>query len=171
MSAWTGIDLSAPPCQKDGLANPRFPAYLNTYNVPAMRKAYDAFGTAIHGNSPFNTSLFMFEGYATQGVKAVNSKSTAFAYRDDNVLSAALITYVPDGKQRDKEAEDLGNRLRDILHKGSGRKDLHAYVNYSYGNESPKAWYGPEEWRQEKLRMLKFKYDPEGRFNFYAPVY
>lgn len=170
MAAWTGINLDGPPCQKNGMANPRFPIYLESYNVPAMREAYDVYAPAVGGSSPFNTSIFMFEGYATQAVKAVDSKSTAFAYRDDNILSAPLISYVPGTTQRDKEAEGLGNRLRGILHKASGRDDLHAYVNYAYGTESSKECYGPEKWRQDKLKELKKKYDPNGRFSFYAPI-
>lgn len=170
LSAWTGISLDAPPCQKDGLVNPRFPIYHEAYNVKALRKGYDEFAEATRGDSPFNLSLFMFEGYGTKGVKAVDSKSAAFAYRDDNILSSPLITYVPDGPKRDKEAKELGNRLRDILHEGTNRKDLHAYVNYGYGNELSREWYGHEKWRQEKLRSLKKKYDPHGRFSFYAPI-
>lgn len=170
VSAWTGISLDAPPCQKAGLANPRFPIYLETYHVPAIKNAYDAYATAIRGDSPFNTSLFMFEGYATQGVRQVDAESTAFAYRRDNILAAPLITYVPDGAERDRQAKELGSRLRDILQKASGREHMHAYVNYGYGNESPEEWYGPESWRQDKLRNLKEKYDPKGRFSFYAPV-
>ncbi|KAK7592164.1 hypothetical protein V3481_006789 [Fusarium oxysporum f. sp. vasinfectum] len=44
MAGWTGISLSSPPCQKDGHVNPRFPLHLQSYNVPAMEKAYKLFG-------------------------------------------------------------------------------------------------------------------------------
>ena len=113
----------------------------------------------------------MFEGYSTQGVKAVEAKSTAFAFREDNLLNAPLISYSPiSDKTLVKKAADLGNQLRQILLDGSGRKELHAYINYAYGNESPAQWYGSEAWRQEKLRKLKSQYDPDGRFNFYGPI-
>lgn len=30
--------------------------------------------------------------------------------------------------------------------------------------------YGHEQWRQDKLKALKTKYDPKGKFSFYAPA-
>ena len=53
---------------------------------------------------------------------------------------------------------------------GSGSDKLHAYVNYATGEESLREVYGYEPWRQRKLKDLKKKYDPEGRFNFYVPI-
>lgn len=170
LASWTGISNDAPPCQKSGLINPRFPIYLESYDTSALKKAYDIYASGTHGSSPFNNSLFMFEGYPTKGVKAFDSESTAFAYRGDNLLVAPLITYKPDGPQLDKKAAKLGNNLRNTLHEASGRESLHAYVNYAYGDETPREWYGSEDWRQERLQALKKKYDPAGRFSFYAPV-
>lgn len=162
--------MNDPPCQKTGMVNPRFPIYLQKYNVAAQRKAYNAYASAVKGDSPFNTSLFMFEGYSNEGVKAIDSASTAYAHREINLLGAPLITYKPGGKDLDKKAAKLGNKLRDILREDSESKDLRAYVNYAYGDETQKAVYGHEQWRQHKLRQLKKKYDPEGKFNFYAPI-
>lgn len=112
----------------------------------------------------------MFEGYSLQGVKAIDDDYSAFPYRGDNFLAAPLISYAPVGDALDQQAAELGSQLRDILHQGSGRNELHAYVNYAFGDETPKDWYGSESWRQERLRSLKNKYDPEGRFSFYAPI-
>ena len=170
LAAWTGISVDAPPCQKDGLVNPRFPIYLQKYNIEAMREAYGAYAEDVAGSSPFNHSLFMFEGYSMQGVRAVDHDSTAYAHREENLLAAPLITYVPDGPDLDKKAAKLGNDLRDILHKATGKKALQAYVNYGYGDETPKEWYGSGEDRQKRLRKLKKKYDPKGRFSFFAPI-
>lgn len=170
LAAWTNIANSSPPCQKAGLANPRFPIYLKSYNVGAQKEAYDLFASEANVASPFNNSIFMFEGYSTQGVKAIDSKSSAFAFRSDNFLAAPLISYEPIDEALDEQAADLGTQLREILHDGSGRKDLHAYVNYAFGDEGPEGWYGSETWRQDRLRALKEKYDPEGKFSFYAPI-
>ncbi|KAI0458562.1 putative FAD-dependent oxygenase [Xylaria acuta] len=171
LAAWTGIAVDSPPCQKAGLANPRFPIYLREHNVTAQREAYDAFAADVGGaDSPFSASIFMFEAYPQQGVRAVDSHSTAFAFRDDNLLVSPLLTYTPAGKELDDQVERLGNQLRDIIYRGSGRKELHAYVNYAYGDETPKNWYGYEQWRQSRLRKLKQKYDPEGRFSFFGPI-
>ncbi|KJK77249.1 hypothetical protein H634G_06987 [Metarhizium anisopliae BRIP 53293] len=170
LAGWTGIALSSPPCQKAGLANPRFPIYLQSYNVEAQEEAYEAFANATRGSSAFNGSLFMFEGYPVQGVQAVDGESSAFAFREAHLLAAPLITYKPDGAELDEEAGRLGNRLRDILHKKSGLCNVRAYVNYAYGNENPKVWYGSAKWRQERLKELKKQYDPLGKFSFFGPI-
>lgn len=170
LAEWTNIAMSSAPCQKAGLINPRFPNYLESYNVAAQKKAYDLFAENVRGSSVFNGSIFMFEGYSMEGVKAVDAETTAFAFRDENILSAPLITYKPDGAELDEKAAKLGNQLRDILHEASGRADIRAYVNYAYGDEGPEEWYGSESWRQSKLQSLKQKYDPNGMFSFFAPV-
>jgi hypothetical protein len=170
LAGWTGIAATSPPCQKAGLVNPRFPIYLEGYNVPAQKQAYDIFAAATRGSSAFNNSIFMFEGYSMQGVHAIDSKSTAFAFRSENILAAPLITYAPAGPERDDEAAQLGNQLRQILFQASGLEEIGAYVNYAYGDETPAQWYGSEQWRQDRLRALKKKYDPAGKFSFFAPI-
>lgn len=170
LAEWTGIALDSPPCQVAGLSNPRFPLYLDAYDVAAQREAYDVFAKGTHDNAEFANSLFMFEAYSLQGVRAVADGSTAFAFRGDSLLTAPLITYEPRGGDLDGKAAALGEELRSILHRASGRKEMHAYVNYAYGDETKREWYGGAAWRQDKLRRLKDKYDPEGHFNFYAPL-
>ncbi|KAH8678502.1 putative FAD-dependent oxygenase [Xylariales sp. PMI_506] len=171
LAAWTEISLSDAPCQKEGLVNPRFPLYFETYNVTAQKLAYTLFAANVNGSSPFNSSIYMFEDYSSGGVKAVASDSTAFAYRADNVLSAPLLTYSPTDAARDAEAAALGNQLRDIIHAGTNPNgSYHVYVNYAYGDEGPSGWYGADDWRQAKLQALKEKYDPNGVFSFYAPI-
>ncbi|KAH8158564.1 hypothetical protein CIB48_g9677 [Xylaria polymorpha] len=171
LAAWTGIAVDSPPCQKAGLANPRFPIYLREHNVTAQREAYDVFAANVGGaDSLFTNSIFMFEAYPQQGVRAVDSSSTAFAFRNDNLLISPLLTYVPAGAELDAQVESIGNQLRDIIYRGSGRTELHAYINYAYGDETPKNWYGYEQWRQTRLQNLKQKYDPKGKFSFFGPV-
>ncbi|RKU48568.1 hypothetical protein DL546_008130 [Coniochaeta pulveracea] len=170
LAGWTGISLDSTPCQKAGLSNPRFPIYLETYNPMAQRQVYDFFQSITQAASPFANSLFMFEGYSTRGVKAVDDSSAAYAFRGDNLLIAPLLQYQPNGPDLDNLAAKYGNQIRTLLYQGSKREELHTYVNYAYGDESPKSWYGYEQWRQDKLKALKSKYDPNGRFSFYAPV-
>jgi hypothetical protein len=170
LAAWTGIAANSPPCQKAGFSNPRFPLYLQSYNIAAQRRAYDLFAAQANGTTPFANSILMLEAYSMQGVRAVDSASSAFAYRSDNLLVAPLISYAPTGPELDRRAADLGLRLRQILHQGSGRSELHAYLNYAFGNETPQQLYGAEDWRQRRLRDLKRKYDPSGRFSFYGPI-
>ncbi|KFY33623.1 hypothetical protein V494_07455 [Pseudogymnoascus sp. VKM F-4513 (FW-928)] len=171
LAKWTGISLSDPPCQNSGNANPRFPIYLQSYNTTAQKQVYDLFTQATTSpGTPYSGALFMFEGYSMQGVKAIGDDATAFAYRSDNLLVAPLLTYKPNGKALDDQTFKLGNQIRQALYEGSGQTSLNTYVNYAYGDETPKAWYGADQWRQDRLRSLKNKYDPKGRFSFYAPI-
>ena len=171
LAAWTGIALASPPCQDFGFNNPRFPIYTKSYNTTAQKKAYDAYATAVKGSdSPYYNSIFMFEDYSTGGVRARDNSASAFGFRQDLILAAPLIIYGPTDKARDADAQQLGNKLREIIREGTGSKELHTYVNYAFGNEGPKSWYGYETWRQDRLKSLKAKYDPKGKFSFYAPI-
>lgn len=170
LPAWTGNANDSPPCQKTGLVNTRFPIDIETYDIPSQRKVYDLFSKSTHETPEFINSLFLFEGYSTQGVKAVAKDTTAFPFRDDNLLIAPLIIYAPGAPELDQKARDLGEGLRNILHEGSSRKEMHTYVNYAFGKEDKKSWYGFEDWRQTKLTALKKKYDPKKKFSFYAPI-
>jgi hypothetical protein len=171
LAAWTGIALESPPCQDFGFNNPRFPIYTKSYNTTAQKKAYEAYAAAVGGAaSPYTNSIFMFEDYATGGVRARDDSASAFGFRQDRILAAPLIIYGPTDKARDTAVETLGNSLREIIREGTGSKEIHAYVNYSYGTEGPKSWYGYDASRQDRLKALKKKYDPQGRFSFYAPI-
>ena len=104
-----------------------------------------------------------------QGVQDVPGESTAFPERYNNLLMAPFIVHEPDGPSADAEATQYGSRMRDAIVEANG-SPLNAYVNYAYGDESPKALYGYEEWRLEKLRMLKRAWDPKGAYDFYNPI-
>ncbi|KAI9039885.1 putative FAD-dependent oxygenase [Aspergillus affinis] len=170
LAAWTNIALDSVPCQNAGTINPRWPNYLEKYDPAAQKTAYDVFAENVRGSSAFNGSIFMFEGYSMGGVKAIDAESTAFAFRDENILSAPLITYKPDGAELDQKATKLGTQLRQILQDASGTENVRAYVNYAFGDEGAEGWYGSESWRQSRLQSLKTKYDPNGMFSFYAPI-
>ncbi|KAJ5959954.1 FAD-binding type 2 [Penicillium vulpinum] len=167
LAAWTGIALDSAPCQNMGMANPRFPIYLETYDVPAMRKAWDIYEPAIRGTSPFSYSILMFEGYSFGGVHKITTRESAFPFRSENILAAPMINYVPVDQALEDKAVALGNELRNILHEASGRDDIRAYVNYAYGNETNHQLYGDNA---KRLAALKKKYDPTGKFSFYAPI-
>lgn len=79
-----------------------------------------------------------------------------------------------DGKPNttlDELAIKSGNEIKRILVDGAKAKGgSRSYVNYANGGESLEEMYGPEEWRLQKLRRLKRAYDPENKFQFYAPI-
>lgn len=152
------------------MANLRYPIDVDTYNTTAVSQAYDVFSQKIQQGTVFNNSLFLFEGYSTQGVKAVPRETSAYAFRDDNLLIAPLITYKENGAALDREANALGKKLREIIHQGTGLDEIHAYVNYAFPGNTKKEWYGYEQWRQDKLLALKNKYDPDRKFSFFGPI-
>ncbi|KAI1197881.1 hypothetical protein F5X97DRAFT_324097 [Nemania serpens] len=104
------------------------------------------------------------------GVKAIANDQTAFPNRAANLLVAPLLIYAPGSKALDETAAKLGNSLRQVVYEASGQNELYTYVNYAFGDESEQNWYGYEQWHLDRLRALKQKYDPRGRFSFYAPI-
>ncbi|RYO90851.1 hypothetical protein DL766_007749 [Monosporascus sp. MC13-8B] len=170
LPAWTGNGNQDPPCQKVGLVNNRFPIDLELYDPEAQRQVYDLFKSATQETPALNGSLFLFEGYSLQAVQAVPKESTAVSYRGDKLLLAPLIIYAPDGPELERKATKLGQDLRQILHKATNRSELHTYINYAFGDETKENMYGSEQWRQDRLLVLKNKYDPHRKFSFYAPI-
>ncbi|KAH7304875.1 putative FAD-dependent oxygenase [Rhexocercosporidium sp. MPI-PUGE-AT-0058] len=152
-----------------GSVSLRFPIGAKKYDIKTQRAVYDKFAQVTTEIPALNGSVFLFEGYSTQGVKAVSEKSTAFPHRLDNLLIAPVMVYEPN-KTLDPIAIQAGKDIRNMIYDGEGRSEFHAYVNYAHGDESLQEMYGYEEWRVEKLRHLKSLYDSEGRFNFYAPI-
>ena len=77
----------------------------------------------------------------------------------------------PFNPAHDSLAYEIANKARDIWHAGDApwRKRT-AYLNYAAGDETVEQLYGHESWRLEKLRALKKKYDPKGKFGFYNPI-
>lgn len=168
----TGLDESAPASQKIGLSYIRFPVNVQNYNIKAQREACDMFARVTKDNPEFTNSFFMFEGYSLDAVKAIPDESTAFPHRQDNIIIVPVVVYANNSAdpELDAKAFAFGEKLRQIIWSASGQSELHAYVNYANGGEKPEQCYGYEPWRLQKLAALKKKYDPQGKFKFYAPV-
>lgn len=152
-----------------GLTWQRFPISLKSYSTTAQREVFTAFKELTEAYPVLDNSYYAFEGYAVVGVKAVPHASTAFPHRQDNILLSALMVYEPDATL-DPIVAAFGKSAREILRVHSGSRELHAYVNYAFGDETQEQIYGYEPWRQAKLKALKKRYDPFGYFDFYAPI-
>ncbi|KAK3308387.1 uncharacterized protein B0T15DRAFT_524296 [Chaetomium strumarium] len=153
-----------------GSTSLRFPTVLKAYNPAALRKVYDDFDATLREVPALAGTLWLIEGHAVQGVQAVDPDSTAFPHRSERVLISPFINYKPDAAL-DGVAQALGRRTRQYLVDGSDEPGrLKAYVNYAHGDEPLGAVYGWEEWRLERLRALKGKYDPSNRMRYYVPV-
>ena len=104
LATWVGVTTTDGPCQKNGAMNPRFPLYLERFNATAQKEAFNFFAESMRIDSAFNNSLVTFDGYTQEGVRSIDAKSTAFAYRDQNILVGPLITYKPGGADLDAKA-------------------------------------------------------------------
>jgi hypothetical protein len=162
-------DADGPACTY-GLTSLRYPVVLNTYNTSVIRKLYDDVDSTLQAVPELAGSVFVLESYACQAVQAVDSDTTAFPHRADRVLTTSYIGYKPD-PAIDPIAQAFGERMRGYLLEASDDPArLKAYVNYAHGDEPLGAVYGWEEWRLEKLRRLKEKWDPKNRMRYYVPI-
>ncbi|PVH93235.1 FAD-binding domain-containing protein [Periconia macrospinosa] len=170
LPTWTGNAGDQIFCQKLGLSAFRFPLELQVYDIAAQRKVYDLYNAAMKETPALNGSIALFEGYSMQGVQAVPAESSAYPFRESPLLVAPVIFFKEDTPELAQKAEALGTNMREILFEASGQPHRRVYVNYALGIEGPEEWYGAESWRQEKLKTLKKKYDPAGKFSFYNPI-
>ncbi|KAF7589730.1 hypothetical protein BBP40_003929 [Aspergillus hancockii] len=168
ISKWTEFNMTSRACQKGGGYMARFPINLKRHDLKALRTTFEAYAQWTLNHPALEHSNIMFEGYASQGVQAVDGASTAYAHREDTLLVSSVIIFENSTDRAD--AEVFGNRIRDLLHEGSGEEEKHVYVNYAAGDEPLATMYGYEPWRQRKLSQLKKKYDPHNRFGYYAPI-
>ncbi|KAL9577457.1 MAG: hypothetical protein Q9212_006351 [Teloschistes hypoglaucus] len=152
-----------------GLNRIQYPVGLLNYNVSNTRAVYNKFKQQTAAVPAFNLSTVVFEGYSLEGVKAVPSQSTAYPHREDNILASILAVYAPNSSL-DSIAVTWARQMRDLMHAGQPGRKLNVYVNYAFGDETQEQVYGYEPWRLQRLRALKKKYDPQGRFNFYEPI-
>lgn len=161
--------VHGPGCAR-GFTDLRFPTVLRDYNVTAIRKAYDDFDEMMQTWPQLNGSVYLLERYSTDAVKAVPDESTAFPHRDYDLLFCSFLIYKPN-ETIDQVAADYGKRMRQHIVDGSDEPTrLNVYVNYAHGDEQLLSMYGWEDWRLEKLRMLKRKYDPQNVLRWYAPI-
>ncbi|EOA88281.1 uncharacterized protein SETTUDRAFT_149812 [Exserohilum turcica Et28A] len=164
VSKYIGADRDGPACEK-GFSRSLAPVSADTYDAPSLRKVLSIMTTF---PSEFRGSNVLLESYSTNRVGQIPSDSTAYPDRDGQLLFSPSMAYDKD-PGLDAVAWDYAGKIRDAMIEGTGK--LHeAYVNYARGDESTEQMYGYEEWRLEKLRMLKAEYDPHGRFNFFAPI-
>lgn len=169
IAALTFQSEDAAGCQY-GYTSMRYPIGLKTYNLLSLRKVYNDIDETFRAVPELAGSFFLLEGYSTQGVQAVDEKSTAFPHRSDEILSTPYVRFAPN-PALDSAAQEFGERLRRYLLEGSEDSTrLRAYVNYAHGTESLQEIYGWEEWRLEKLKRLKAQWDPENRMRYYAPI-
>ncbi|KAK8136495.1 hypothetical protein PG984_004435 [Apiospora sp. TS-2023a] len=171
----TGNDRGAKLCTENGDHVLRFPIDLRGYNVTAQRAAYTLLDEVSRAHPGLSGATWLNEGYSVAAVQAVPADSTAYPDRFNNLLLSPSFRITPGatddgGADLDRIATEAGLKIRQTLFEGGGSPDLYTYVNYGLGLETLENYYGHEEWRLERLRALKAKYDPGRKFSFYAPI-
>ncbi|KAJ4295054.1 hypothetical protein N0V90_007062 [Kalmusia sp. IMI 367209] len=147
----SGSDLDGINCAK-GYSRQTWPVDLVQWNTANLRKVLNIFAEL--PGTGLELSGMLLEGYAQNG---------------GNILAAPTFTYAPGNATLDDLATSYGKKVREAMLGGTGLK-LGAYVNYAIGDESNEAVYGYDKWRLERLRGLKQKYDPKGRFGFFEGI-
>lgn len=166
MNAVAGAAYGTAACSKGSISAMLFGVSLRTWNVAGLRAMLDIYSTL---PVELRNSFVLLEAYSTRGVEAVSDDETAYPDRFNQVLASPAMYFQFGNTSLDNMAADFGTRMRFALLDGSGQP-LHAYVNYAHGDESLEALYGYEDWRLWRLRRLKVKYDPFGKFGYYAPI-
>lgn len=165
INANTGASYSGPACA-EGAGRQTFPVDLDSYNLTNLRRVIDIFSTF---PASVRNSSVLLEGFATNRVHEIPASSTAYAHRSRQLLVSPLFTYPGNDATVHKTVLKLAGQIRAAFLNGTGLK-LQAYLNYASGDESQEALFGYEPWRLQRLRKLKKKYDPLGRFNLYGPI-
>jgi hypothetical protein len=145
---------------------------LPVWDLQGARKAFTIFSN-LTADLRFATSTVLLENYGMQGVRAVDSASTALApeERERPVLASPSIWWEGSDEQAEKDANAYAQQIRNALSTGVDRNNQkrHYYVNYASGQETKPEMYG-YDFRLEKLQKLKKEWDPKNRFGFYNPV-
>lgn len=146
-------------------------AGLAVYNLTAERLVFEGFKRRAAEDPVLVAGASMLhEGYATQGVDAVDSASTAYPFRADRHLAFFNAVVPHNDSAREEAATAWATEIRDQWNAGQPDRPVDAYVNYAGGSETLEQRYGHESWRIERLQDLKARYDPNNRFRYYNPI-
>ncbi|KAH7083092.1 hypothetical protein BKA63DRAFT_461177 [Paraphoma chrysanthemicola] len=166
-----GNNIDGQVCQRDkniAGAGTSLPAW----DLAGLRKAFDIFSN-ITADPRFATAITLLENYGMQGVRSVDSASTALALeeREYPILASAVLWWEVADEQTSSDADAYIEATRNALYTGldKTKQKRHAYVNYANGDEPKQELYGYDS-RLEKLKALKKQWDPENKFGFYNPV-
>ena len=80
-----GSGLTDAVCQR-GNSWQLYPVGLQLYNISTNRAIFNLYKEMVNNNPAMSSSVVQFEGYAQEGVRAVEPDSTAYAHRGDNLL-------------------------------------------------------------------------------------
>ncbi|KAL3484002.1 hypothetical protein BJX62DRAFT_230567 [Aspergillus germanicus] len=106
----------------------------------------------------FERAAVLMGDYKHDAVAQVDAASSAFPWRDRHLLNNVAIKYTLD-PSLDDFALTWARRTKELWDEGQPGVPG---ANYSV--------YGYEPWRMQRLKALKLKHDPLGRFSYYNPI-
>jgi UDP-N-acetylenolpyruvoylglucosamine reductase len=142
-------------------------ALLQDYNITAQREIYNLFNkNSAKWPDLSQRSRVYYEGYSTLKTQEIPEDSSAFPHRDEYLVVFYMAVAPPADAAAAREWADGTTAL---WRAGQPSRPNNVYLNYAMGYESIESMYG-EQWRVDRLRRLKAKYDPQNRFRWYNPI-
>lgn len=144
--------------------------YMRTLDPSSIRAAYISFIKFVQANSDAALSNHLYEFYPHQS-NGLKPEETAYANRGKNNILVLVSAVYTDASLTDV-ANAYGRMQRAAYNKSEagGYEELRIYQNYAYGDEDRRSYYGYEEWRLEKLKSVKRRYDPGNVFHGYHDI-
>ncbi|KAK4442734.1 FAD-binding domain-containing protein [Podospora aff. communis PSN243] len=162
------VDESSTFACAKGMYRHMMGVYVPEYNSTSLRTVFDLFNGIVKKYPDIApTAVYFVEGYSQQATTRVADRDTAIPWRGTPLLVSPIWGYTNASYSPDIVA--ASKAMRKAMVDGSGLPQR-TYVNYAFGDEKLEEVYGEEPWRLERLRALKEKWDPQGRFGFYAPI-
>ncbi|PQE24169.1 6-hydroxy-D-nicotine oxidase protein [Rutstroemia sp. NJR-2017a BVV2] len=153
-------------CSVSGVQYVPYSVNLYQIDVGNMIKVVNFMNASMAASPELQTAVVALAQYAPGGFQAKKSDSSAFPYRD--VVIFAQIDCFAFDPASVPALSKWGQEVRDLMQKGSGKKDLEVYVHFAHGDESQTGWY--TNGKLARLQALKAKYDPHSLFSYYNPV-
>ncbi|GAW16190.1 hypothetical protein ANO14919_056130 [Xylariales sp. No.14919] len=110
-------------------------------------------------------SVVLLEAYSLIKARSIDPNSGAFPYRNVNFNAVAIPWY--DDQSLDGQAQAFGNAARDLWRATDQLDGNHTYINFAHGDEPPEVVYGDS---LPKLRKLKRRFDPHGKFSHWYNI-
>ncbi|KAK8109408.1 FAD binding domain protein [Apiospora kogelbergensis] len=142
-----------------------YTAGLNQTDVHTWKTVFRQFASWSGPRPWFQGSIILQRYNAKVTQQVPEADCGAYPWRDIGTLVLMANTY--DGPAHDAEVDGFYRTLRESIYKGSGFSSPHVYINFGNGDEGTEAWYGPS---LPRLRKLKQKWDPRGRFGPGFPI-
>ncbi|KAF2688317.1 hypothetical protein K458DRAFT_464677 [Lentithecium fluviatile CBS 122367] len=168
---WSEVSYTATygqPAKTCGQSVSVVPQSPNLYqiDVGALAAAVNHINETIPSDPALYGFVFAFTQYAPDGFKNGPKAGSAFPWRE--VAMFAQMDGMASTSESVPKIASFGKNFRDLLQKTSGRDKPEVYTHFAHGDEGAVAWYGEDN--DNRLRMLKSRYDPASILSFYNSV-